>query len=51
VAIARQRGMETIDAEVTELRARWHLHPDADMSSSSTPSSSGSSWRTAASTG
>jgi hypothetical protein len=31
VAIARQRGMDTIDAEVTELRARWHLHPDADV--------------------
>lgn len=29
VAIARQRGMETIDAEVTELRARWRLGPDA----------------------
>jgi hypothetical protein len=25
VAVARQRGMETIDAEVTELTARWHL--------------------------
>ena len=31
VAIARQRGMATIDAEVTELRARWHLRPDADI--------------------
>ncbi len=31
VAIARQRRMETIDAEVTELRARWHLRPDADI--------------------
>jgi hypothetical protein len=31
VAIALQRGMETIDAEVTELRARWHLHADADV--------------------
>jgi hypothetical protein len=31
VAIARQRGMETIDAEVTELRARWRLHADADI--------------------
>jgi hypothetical protein len=31
VAIARQRGMETIDAEVTELRARWHLRADADI--------------------
>jgi hypothetical protein len=31
VAIARQRGMEMIDAEVTELVARWHLHADADV--------------------
>ncbi len=31
VAIARQSGMETIDAEVTELRARWHLPADADV--------------------
>jgi hypothetical protein len=31
VAIARQRGMEMIDAEVTELRARWHLPADADV--------------------
>jgi hypothetical protein len=31
VAIARQRGMATIDAEVTELRARWHLPADADL--------------------
>jgi hypothetical protein len=31
VAIARQRGMATIDAEVTELRARWHLPADADV--------------------
>ena len=31
VAIARQRGMETIDAEVTELRARWRLRADADI--------------------
>jgi hypothetical protein len=30
VAIARQQGAELIDAEVTELRARWHLHADAD---------------------
>lgn len=30
VAIARRRRMETIDAEVTELRARWHLGSDAD---------------------
>ena len=31
VAIARQRGMETIDAEVTELTARWQLGVDADL--------------------
>jgi hypothetical protein len=31
VAIARQQGMETIDAEVTELKARWHLPADADI--------------------
>ncbi len=31
VAIARQLGMETIDAEVTELRARWHLPANADV--------------------
>jgi hypothetical protein len=31
VGIARQRGAETIDAEVTELRARWHLDADADV--------------------
>lgn len=31
VAIARERGMHTIDAEVTELRARWHLRADADI--------------------
>ena len=31
VAVARQRGMSTIDAEVTELRARWHLPADADL--------------------
>jgi hypothetical protein len=31
VAIARQRGMATIDAEITELRARWHLPADADV--------------------
>ena len=31
VAIARQRGIEMIDAEVTELRARWHLPADADI--------------------
>lgn len=31
VAIARQQGMEYIDAEVTRLRARWPLPPDADI--------------------
>lgn len=31
VAAARQRGMKTIDAEVTELTARWRLGPDADL--------------------
>ena len=31
VAIARQRRVETIDAEVTELTARWHLPADADL--------------------
>lgn len=31
VAIARQRRMEAIDAEVTELTARWHLPADADL--------------------
>ena len=31
VAIARQNRMETIDAEVTELTARWHLPADADI--------------------
>jgi len=31
VAIARQRKQELIDAEVTELRARWHLPADADI--------------------
>lgn len=31
VAIARQQGVETIDAEVTELKARWHLPADADV--------------------
>jgi hypothetical protein len=30
VAIARRRGMATIDAEVTELTARWHLSASAD---------------------
>jgi ParB-like nuclease domain len=31
VAIARRNGMETIDAEVTKLTARWHLPADADV--------------------
>jgi hypothetical protein len=31
VAIARQRGLELIDAEVTELQAQWHLPADADI--------------------
>jgi hypothetical protein len=31
VASARRQGMATIDAEVTELRARWHLPADADV--------------------
>jgi hypothetical protein len=31
VAIARQRGTEMIDAEVTELRAEWQLPADADI--------------------
>ncbi len=31
VAAARRRRMQTIDAEVTELTARWHLHADADL--------------------
>jgi hypothetical protein len=31
VAIARQRRMSHIDAEVTELRARWTLPADADL--------------------
>jgi ParB-like nuclease domain len=30
VAVARLRGMATIDAEVTELTARWHLGAEAD---------------------
>src|SRR5262249_33513376 len=30
VAVARGRGMVTIDAEVTELSARWHLSASAD---------------------
>jgi hypothetical protein len=31
VAIARQRGMQWIDADVTELRTRWRLSPDTDV--------------------
>jgi hypothetical protein len=31
VAVARRRGVEMIDAEVTELVARWHLDADADI--------------------
>jgi ParB-like nuclease domain len=31
VAIARQHGMATIDADVTELTARWKLPADADL--------------------
>jgi hypothetical protein len=31
VAIARQTGMLTIDAEITELRSRWKLPADADL--------------------
>ncbi|HEY7476817.1 MAG TPA: ParB/RepB/Spo0J family partition protein [Actinomycetota bacterium] len=31
VAIARQRGIETIDAEITQLRSRWKLPEDADI--------------------
>jgi hypothetical protein len=31
VAVARQRGMRTIDAHVTELHARFHLPADADL--------------------
>jgi hypothetical protein len=31
VALARQRGMRTIDADVTELHARFHLPADADL--------------------
>jgi hypothetical protein len=30
VAVARSRGMATVDAEVTELRARWQLSAQAD---------------------
>jgi hypothetical protein len=31
VAIAKQRGIEWIDAEITQLRSRWKLPPDADI--------------------
>jgi hypothetical protein len=31
VASAHRQGIEMIDAEVTELRARWHLGSDADV--------------------
>jgi hypothetical protein len=31
VAIAKQRGVEFIDAEITQLRSRWKLPPDADI--------------------
>lgn len=31
VAVAKQRGIEYIDAEVTELDSRWPLDPDVDM--------------------
>jgi hypothetical protein len=31
VAIARQRGVEFIDAEITRLRSRYPLPPDADI--------------------
>lgn len=31
VAVARRRRVEMIDAEVTELVARWHLDADADI--------------------
>jgi hypothetical protein len=31
VALARHNRMEMIDAEVTELEARWHLPADADV--------------------
>lgn len=29
--VARRRGVEMVDAEVTELVARWHLDADADV--------------------
>ena len=31
VAVARQRKMDVIEAELTELKARWHLPADADL--------------------
>jgi hypothetical protein len=31
VAVARQRGIDYIDAEITRLRSRWPLPPDADF--------------------
>ena len=31
VAVARQRGIDYIDAEITRLRSRWPLPPDADL--------------------
>jgi hypothetical protein len=31
VAVARERNIETIDADVTEITARWHLAADADF--------------------
>jgi hypothetical protein len=31
VAVARQRGVEYIDAEITRLRSRWHLPEGADI--------------------
>jgi hypothetical protein len=31
VAVARQRGIDYIDAEITRLRSRWPLPPDVDL--------------------
>jgi uncharacterized ParB-like nuclease family protein len=31
VAVARQRGIDYIDAEISRLRTRWPLPPDADL--------------------
>lgn len=31
VAVAKQRGVDFIDAEITRLRTRWPLPPDADI--------------------